>query len=233
MPSLRHEIKLLIPNAAADALRPVLSGLLQKDPHSGDFGEYFIRSLYFDDLSRSAYRDKLAGVADRKKYRLRIYNFSDGIIRLECKEKHGDRIRKRGVSIPKSAALSVISGDFSPLADLSDPLADEVYALSRSRGLKPSAIVDYVREAYIHPVSEVRITFDKALHAGISGTDIFSKNTPTVPVFPDGSVILEVKYNDVFPKHLQGVIASAHGDRLALSKFTLCSDSLKAFKPTI
>lgn len=233
MNGFRHEIKILLTEAECAALRPKLAALLQADPNAGDSGEYFIRSLYFDDVSRSSYFEKLSGVADRKKYRLRIYNLSDSVIKLECKEKRGDRIKKRSVSVSPECARLMSKGDFSPLYNYDDPLSREVCSLAGGKGLKPSVTVDYDREVFIHPVSNVRLTFDKALHAGISSSDLFDPSALTLPVFDDGSVIFEVKYDDVLPAFLRGIISSAHGPRLALSKFTLCLDKLQSFKPKL
>lgn len=228
----RHEIKLLLPYAGYLALKTSISSVLPLDTNTGPSGEYFIRSLYFDDASKTSYFEKLAGVADRKKYRLRIYNCSDSAIKLECKEKRGDRIRKRSASVSRDCADKLCRGDFSGLYGSDDPLCREVLSVHTSRGLMPSVVVDYDREAYLHPVSNVRLTFDKDLHAGIEGPDIFDKSLVTVPVRPDRSVIFEVKYDDVLPKFLQSIIAGSGGSRLALSKFTLCRDKLSAFKPS-
>ena len=226
----RHEIKLYLSQAEYLRLRPVLRGLLPLDENTGEKGEYFIRSLYFDDASETSYREKLAGVADRKKYRLRIYDLGDSVIKLECKEKKGDRIRKRSVSVTRECADKLCQGDFSGLWDNPHPLCQEVLTLANGRGLKPSVIVDYDREAYLHPVSNVRLTFDKALHAGLESPDIFDKNLMSVPVFPDGHVIFEVKYDDILPAHLRGIVSSTSAPRLALSKFTLCLDELRKLK---
>ena len=97
MPKFRHEIKLLLTQADYRLMSARLSALLMHDENAGEDGEYFIRSLYFDDASHMAYREKLSRVEDRKKYRLRLYNDSDLVIKLECKENRGDRIKKRAV----------------------------------------------------------------------------------------------------------------------------------------
>ncbi len=233
MNGFRHEIKLLLSPAEAAVLRTKLRALLPLDPNSGEKGEYFIRSLYFDDLSRTSYFEKLAGVSDRKKYRLRVYNCSDSVIKLECKEKRGDRIRKRSASVTRECAEAMSKGDFSLLYGCDDPLCCEVLSLATGKGLKPSVIVDYDREAYLHPVSNVRLTFDKALHAVVESADIFDSSLLSLPVFPDGSVIFEVKYDDILPKFLQQVISGVRGQRLALSKFTLCLDELHRLKPKL
>ena len=45
------------------------------------------------------------------------------------------------------------------------------------------AIVDYLREAYLHPAEEVRITFDMQLRTGLNSIDLFNPYIPTVPPF--------------------------------------------------
>lgn len=230
MPKFRHEIKLALSQAEYRVMSARLSSMLGRDENAGDDGEYFIRSLYFDDVSRTAYYEKLSGVADRKKYRLRIYNYSDSVIKLECKEKRGDRIKKRSASVTPEQARGMIKGDFSVLYGSEDPLCHEVLSLAKGKGLAPSVVVDYDREAYVHPVGNVRLTFDKALHAGISGADIFDKELVTVPVFPDGTVIFEIKYDELLPVYIRDLVSTAHGERIALSKFCLCRDALSLFK---
>lgn len=226
----RHEIKLLLTYAEYVLMRSRLAALMERDENAGGDGDYFIRSLYLDDVSRTAYMQKLSGVSDRKKYRVRIYNLDDSVIKLECKEKRGDRISKRSSTIGRSAADGIANGDFSLLGGSGDPLLNEVLAQASGRGLAPSVVVDYDREAYIHTAGNVRLTFDKALHAGISGKDIFDGGLITVPVFADGSVIFEVKYDEFIPKYIANAISGTSGRRLALSKFCLCRDRLMSFK---
>ncbi len=228
----RHEIKLLLSYADYLVMSKRLKALLEPDENAGDDGEYFIRSLYLDDVSHSAYWEKLSGTADRKKYRIRIYDCSDSVIKLECKEKRGSRICKRSASISKECFYSILNGDFSPLAEYDNELCHEVLATARAKGLAPSIVVDYDREAYVYPVSNVRLTFDKALHAGVESADIFDDKLMSVPVYPDESVIFEIKYDTVLPKFLADIVSNTHGTKLALSKFCLCRDILAAYKPT-
>ena len=82
----RHELKYRISYGEKAVLELRLAPLLQRDAHAGPDG-YLIRSLYFDDCWNSAYAEKDAGILARKKYRIRIYNGSDAVIRLERKKK--------------------------------------------------------------------------------------------------------------------------------------------------
>ena len=66
--------------------------VLHRDRHTGPDGRYKIRSIYFDDYWNTAYEEKLMGISDRKKYRIRFYNDQDDVIHLECKRKSGSGI---------------------------------------------------------------------------------------------------------------------------------------------
>ena len=50
----RHELKYLINKRDMDCCIGRLSEFAQSDPHAKQ-GGYFVRSLYFDDMYRSAY----------------------------------------------------------------------------------------------------------------------------------------------------------------------------------
>ena len=65
----RNEWKYLIDTAQKELICQRLSPFLQLDKHAKN-GGYMIRSLYFDDMYKSAYEEKDAGVLKRKKYPL-------------------------------------------------------------------------------------------------------------------------------------------------------------------
>ena len=219
---LRHELKYLITPAELSVLRGVLKPIMQLDPNGNENNEYIIRSLYFDTINDDALMEKIAGVGNRKKYRIRIYNFSDRVIKLECKSKYGDLISKQSVSIPRDLAEQLIAGDPEGLQRMRHPLLHDVYREMRTRLLRPAVIVDYVREAYIHPAQEVRITFDKQLRTGLYSSDMFNPMLPTYPVFDDPVEILEVKFDEFLPSYLQSVLSGVTAQRSAVSKYTWC-----------
>ena len=219
---LRHELKYHITPAELTVLRGVLRPLMQLDPNGNERNEYHIRSLYFDTINDDALEEKIAGVGNRKKYRIRIYNFSDRVIKLECKSKYGDLISKQSVTIPRDLAEQLIAGDPEGLQRMRHPLFHDVFREMRTRLLRPAVIVDYVREAYIHPAEEVRITFDKQLRTGLYSSDMFNPMLPTYPVFDDPVEILEVKYDEFLPSYLQSVLSGVTAQRSAVSKYTWC-----------
>ena len=219
---LRHELKYHITPAEMTVLRGVLRPLMQLDPNGNERNEYHIRSLYFDTINDDALEEKIVGVGNRKKYRIRIYNFSDRVIKLECKSKYGDLISKQSVTIPRDLAEQLIAGDPEGLQRMRHPLFHDVFREMRTRLLRPAVIVDYVREAYIHPAEEVRITFDKQLRTGLYSSDMFNPSLPTYPVFDDPVEILEVKYDEFLPSYLQSVLSGITAQRSAVSKYTWC-----------
>ena len=83
----RHEIKHIISAGDAAAIRTNLSAVAKIDPHAAEKGYYRIRSLYFDDPMDTALHEKLDGVNERRKFRIRYYNDDLSYIMLECKMK--------------------------------------------------------------------------------------------------------------------------------------------------
>ena len=109
---LRHELKYLLSPLQVEALRRNLLPVLSLDPHAAkNGGQYSIRSLYFDTFEDDSLYEKTSGIYYRQKYRIRIYNYSDAAIFLECKSKYGDLISKRSLKIPRSLADQLIAGD--------------------------------------------------------------------------------------------------------------------------
>ncbi|NLX83153.1 MAG: polyphosphate polymerase domain-containing protein [Clostridiales bacterium] len=223
-PSVRHELKFYINAAQYEVLSRTLRALLSIDKHADEHGNYHIRSLYFDSIFDDALHEKIAGNQNRNKYRIRIYNCSDSFIRMECKSKYGNYIAKRQANISRDLCEQLMTGDPSGLENTSSGLLREVFREMRLNLLRPVVIVDYIREAYLHPVEDVRITFDKQLRTGLFSHDLFNPDLPTISPLQADQVILEVKFNNYLPAYLKEVLGIAAGwaQRSAISKYTLC-----------
>ena len=218
----RHELKYFINPAELEALRHRLRGALILDAHCANGEPYMIRSLYFDDVEDSAFYDKQAGVMHRDKYRIRIYNLSDRTIFLERKRKLGDLIQKSSVQITRRLCDQLIEGNPTGLHKSQNPLLQEVFVQMRTRLLRPRVIVEYAREAYVHPAEEVRITFDLALRSGLHSLDLFNPKLPTVCPHDRNVEILEVKFNNYLPGYIAALLSGTEAERSAVSKYILC-----------
>lgn len=222
----RYEIKFLITNADYIELHNKLKHIMIPDEHSSETDDYFVRSLYYDDLYETSYVSKIDGDNNRRKYRIRAYNMLDDNIRFERKKKHNNKVEKSSISLKRFQYEQLAVGNFDILRDINSPLADEIYGAHCSYGLNPTVIVDYDRTALVHPLSNTRITFDKNLRAGINSYDIFDEDIYTYPIFPNDSVILEIKYDAQLPSHISAMLGSICGQKTALSKFCMCREKL-------
>ena len=221
---LRHELKFFINEGQHLLLSRALDRVLERDPNGDEHNEYHIRSLYFDTVFDTALYEKLDGVPNRNKYRIRIYNFSDRVIKMECKTKLESLISKRSISIPRDLCEQLIAGDPAGLENTRSGLLNDVYREMTVNLLRPRVIVDYVREAYLHPAEEVRITFDKQLRTGMRSVDLFNPRVPTVSPFDHQLMILEVKYNQMLPPYIRDLLSTyvPNAIQSAISKYTWC-----------
>lgn len=217
----RHELKYLISPHRYLEMRHRLRHLLHRDPHAGPRGEYRITSLYFDDAADSALFEKLSGMQHRSKVRVRIYDGQDRLIMLEKKVKYGEGVRKERLQITRPLCEALCAGDAERLRDTGEALLTEIAWQMTNRLLRPKVIVDYVREAYVFPAGNVRITFDKDLRSGITHLDLF-RRAPFAPAPLDGQTILEVKYDAFLPRPVQDLLQTDTLTRQSASKYVLC-----------
>ena len=109
----------------------------------------------------------------------------------------------------------------------------EFYLQCATRLLRPRVAVTYRREAYVHPLSNTRITFDKELRAGWTPAAMCHQGADSVPVFPSSEfpygngVILEIKYDEHIATFITDALRVSNLP-LAASKYTLCRDALHA-----
>jgi hypothetical protein len=228
---LRHELKYHLTFMQYRILRRKLGAVLKLDPHAGPDGRYHIRSLYFDDFRNTSFFEKTAGVHTRKKYRMRIYNLSDDFIKFERKSKFNEYVCKESAVLSREEAEHVICGDTGFLANSENQLL-RCFCLECYRNLlHPVVLVDYLREAYVHPVGDVRVTFDIGVRTGLGPVSFFDKDTSTVSAYEELGVILEVKFDNVLPNVVRGLFSDDIRPRSAIGKFGMCRCSAGVLVP--
>lgn len=227
MAKFRHEQKYEINSYQYEELRQVLGKLMEPDPHTGEDGQYMIRSLYFDDMYRSAYNEKLDGVYYRKKYRIRIYGCSDAVIHLECKRKEGAYILKESCKLTREEYDNILAGDCEFLLQKDSPMAKEFYLDMRTKLLKPEVIVDYEREPYIFDAGTVRITFDKNVRGCYPHHDLFDSEIPSYEIYPEDKMIVEIKFTGYLPERIRKIFKVRNFTQTSASKFCMCLDRIK------
>lgn len=217
----RHELKYMISNEQKEIQIARMQDILHMDPNAGKNG-YMIRSLYFDDYKNSSYEEKLIGTASRKKYRIRIYDYSDKLIKLECKHKQGNYIYKESASLTKEEVYLLLDGRYEFLLQHEEPLCHRFYIACVSEILRPKVIVDYDRIPYIYDAGTVRITFDMHVRAGIGSFDIFDRQIPAINTMKADRLIMEVKFTECLPQVVKNILSQESGEYTAASKYCMC-----------
>lgn len=218
---MRHELKYVISPVQYYLLKSRLAPFLQVDKHAGPDGNYFIRSIYFDSDDYRAMQEKNIGIDSRKKYRLRFYNGNAKQCNLECKIKKGTRIDKTFSGVTPEQVQNLLDGQFALGEKVPQGPFGELVLLEKNEHFRPAVVVDYLREAYVYPASNVRITFDKEISAGRVEGCLERKKT-CANVLPPGHMVLEVKYDEYLPEHISGLIASVRPVQTAASKYVMC-----------
>ena len=101
----RHELKFQISQVEYEAIRRRLQPVMQRDVHAGADGHYAIHSIYFDNFNDKALREKVNGVQQREKFRIRYYNNNFSYITLEKKIKHNNLCMKVDATNMKEALV--------------------------------------------------------------------------------------------------------------------------------
>ena len=220
--TLCHEYDHVITLLDYHTLRPRIQAIARLDPNAGVDGRYHIRSLYFDDGNDRALREKLYGLPNREKFRIRLYNQNEAFIRLEKKSKLYGLCNKRSVQLTRKQAEQIIAGDHAWMLSTDNPLLTEFYAKWCYKRLRPKTLVDYWREAYLFPYGNVRITFDFDVRTGLYSTGLFDKNIPAFPTGEPGLLLLEVKYDNFLPDIIRDLIQTNTRRTGAFSKYAVC-----------
>lgn len=216
----RHEWKHEINLCDMYTLRQRLRTVMQPDPYAAD-GKYFIRSLYFDNISDKALREKLDGVNCREKFRIRYYNGDTSLIRLEKKSKLNGLGSKQSAVLSAQEAQAVVDGDYSFMAECNRPLVQELYSKMMSQGLRPKTIVDYTREPFIYALGNVRVTIDYDIRTGLLCTDFLNPDCITIPA-GNAPIILEVKWDEFLPSVIRDIVQLESRHTAAFSKYAAC-----------
>lgn len=216
----RHEWKHEISYGDMLVLRQRLSAVMKRDVHTID-GKYLIRSLYFDNASDKALREKVDGVNIREKFRIRYYNNDTSLIHLEKKSKVNGLCLKDSATLTKEQAQAIANGDYAWMVDSGIPLVQELYSKMMSQGLRPKTIVDYLREPFVFAPGNVRVTLDYNIRTGMNCMDFLNPDCVTVPA-GDAPIILEVKWDEYLPDIIRDAVQLPNCRVGAFSKYAVC-----------
>ena len=217
----RSEIKHVITAADRAAICANMRVVAKLDPHVGERGYYKIRSLYFDSLTDKALREKLDGVNEREKFRIRYYDNNLSLIKLEKKVKRGGLGYKVTAPLTREEAQKIVDGDLNWMATSGRGLVIELYSKMKSQGLRPRTIVDYERIPFVYAPGNVRVTVDYNIRTGLNCTDFLNPHCVTIPA-GDAPIILEVKWDEYLPGIIRHAVQVKDRPCGAFSKYGAC-----------
>lgn len=216
----RVERKYLVSEGDLLILQSRLRGLAKYDANQqGD--SYEIRSVYFDDLRDSCVEENEAGVDQRQKFRVRTYAPALNTYHMEIKEKSRGLTKKRACSLSREEVFSLLEGRLPLTPDGRAPL-NLLKLRQRMDGMAPKVLIVYDRTAFVDPVGNVRITFDRNIRATRAWQSFLEEACPGyVSVLPKGMHLLEVKYDELLPDYLKNALELNRLTQTSFSKYYL------------
>ena len=216
----RHECKYEINISDMISIRQRLRAVAKPDPHAVD-GKYLIRSLYFDDITDKALREKLGGVNRREKFRIRYYNGDASLIHLEKKSKSNGLGCKETAGLTPAEAQAIADGNLDWMPSSGRPLVLELYRKMKYRGLRPRTVVDYTREPFVYAPGNSRVTLDYNIRTGFDCSAFLNPDCITIPA-GDAPIILEVKWDEFLPGIIRDAVQLPGRRVTAFSKYAQC-----------
>ena len=206
-------------------LQARLQTVLKSDENQMGVEGYRITSVYFDDLFDTHLQDTVDGNRLREKYRIRVYNGSFDVIKLEIKYKRDNKVMKRTSSITPEQMRELMNGHCvrSENESMEDPITLFNLAIT-NRGLRPKIIVEYDRSAYIYEPGNVRITLDRNIRAS-DQLEAFIKGEKIVYEYErELKQVLEVKYDEFLPGFIAGILETGNLNQTSYSKYRICRE---------
>lgn len=202
-------------------LQTRIAAILEPDDKQYDEEGYSVISVYFDDVFDTHLQDTVDGNSIREKYRIRIYNNSLDVIKLEVKSKCYNRVAKKSRIITPSQMRLLLSGEQIPdTGSLEDPATLFNIAIEE-RKLCPKVIVAYERKAYVYDAGNVRITFDRNIR---SSADVEAFGTPDIryDMPEEYDAVLEIKYDEFLPEFVAELLELGNMQQTSFSKYRIC-----------
>jgi len=241
----RNEYKYLVRNELLDTVRDEIMPYMLHDPfgEGGGLREYTVRSMYYDTPGFDCYLEKIDGVANRQKYRIRGYGEpnEESLVFLEIKMKRGVLISKHRAPLKHTDLYGFldspdVEGKIIPLPGfpaVQDCARRFLYHYLRER-LRPAVLVVYDREAFLGRFdASLRITFDKRVRGAVTNDlgQLYSDDDLIMPL--PRHFVFEVKFfRSAVPAWVQNIIMKYSMQRMAVSKYAMCLDCSQARRGT-
>lgn len=234
---MRYEYKYIVPQKYYLPLKKEILPYVKLDQYitNNVTDDYTVRSIYFDNSRFNYYFEKIEGIKNRKKLRIRGYNNANGnsIVFFEIKRKFDIPIRKNRIGYAYENMLNIFQETdlekFRAMKNGHHPNYEDIYRFFyhiKRYNLMPVVLIVYEREAYQDKFkTQNRVTFDKNLRSlGFPKIEDLFKNEDLNFVLSN-QFILEVKFNDHFPVWLEPILFRYNLKKQSASKYTMGIDA--------
>lgn len=224
----RKEMKYLINSFQYAQLSNVLHDVLIPDKNNKAFG-YLVRSLYFDPPFNKDFYERVDGVENRKKIRIRTYDVNHPKVKLEIKRKFGASQRKDSVVIDREDAQRLIECDYDVLLKYNSKAADTIYNTMKIDHYRPVVLTQYRRKAFVHSTNNIRITLDSEIRSNEIQLDFFDQDPVLYPSFDFDTKVLEVKYDKFLYRWLSDILGSCDVKQQSVSKYSVSRSFFESY----
>lgn len=229
----RFELKYIVSHDRVGPFIDALSPYLVDDRHVADDRGYPVYSVYWDSDDWTLFWEKVEGLKDRRKLRIRRYaDGQHGFV--EIKHRTDRTLQKRRTRLPLSRIYETFRGmndeDWSqtgPEADegAADPVVAEATFLRERFRLRPRMAVSYRRRAFFGAFDpDLRITFDSRLQYDPHALDIARPFETGRYIIDPRAVIMEVKFSERAPVWLCNLVSAFDFKMTRLSKYCSAVD---------
>ena len=222
----RFEVKYLVSTRAMAELTAALGEYVIPDPHAGGDGGYGVFSIYWDSPDFRLFWEKVEGLKDRRKFRLRRYLGSEDVF-LEIKQRHDRTLQKRRATWPVERVVRAFGdgGQFDWDAVADDPVGAEAVLMAQGLRLTPRVGILYRRRALFGAFDpELRVTFDSRIQYRIAGLDIARPFDTGKYALDPRVTVMEIKYNHRAPVWLTKMIRRYELRIVRMSKYCSAVD---------
>ena len=218
----RNEWKYICEDGDLNLIENKLSKVLRLDPHANEDGKYRIHSLYFDDAQNTCMYDNDAGLGKRFKYRIRYYNDDNSVFFLERKEKFNGLCRKESCKLTREQFENIINNNISEVFWSTDNKTLKKFCIDvQTKLFKPKVIIDYERTAYVEPITNVRITFDRNISCSLELDKFLTEDYVHYPLQDKDKHVLEIKFDDILPGYVRQSVQQKRLVQTTFSKYYL------------
>lgn len=203
-------------------LQTYMKSVLRPDTNQYSDMGYKVTSVYFDDIYDTHLNDTIEGKRNRKKYRIRIYNDSFEIIKLEVKSKIDSKVYKFTQKISYEDMVELMNGQC--IEDRTPSFYSAVTLFNMEiaqKALKPKAIIEYDRKAYVYDAGNVRITFDRNVRASRDYGGFLGHDRVCYMPVSGLQDVLEVKYDEFLPGFIARLLENGNMNQISYSKYRL------------